>query len=1008
MFADLCDSTARIAKADPEEAQNYIDRALRTMADAVDTYGGSVRRVQGDGVIGVFGAPIAQEDHALRACLAALAIQRRTLQALEQPGESPIRVRIGIHSGEVVLGSINDLLSAHQRMDGAPIHLGARLEAMAPPGGVLLTSATVRLLDAELDTRPLGPRTFRGFDQPLEVHELVLDSLRSAAGPLARRRDLSPMIGRRQTLAALRTAAERASKGRLRVLGLRGDAGIGKTRVVRQFCSEAPGLGFEISSMITRSYTNHLPYSALADLMRALMGLREDIDPQREREAARAAVAAWNAAGQCHADAVGELLDLGLAQPAWQALSPRQRNARIGDAFMWLIAERLRRGPLAIVVEDLFLADRDSQRMLESLWHKLEALPVLLCLSYRQDFAHRWADAPWFEEHLLGPLDPVEAKQMLGNLLGCDASLEPVIHTLIERADGNPFFLEQMSLTLVDSGSLIGSPGDYRYMGQNSEPPFTASVAAVICARVDRLSPNAKASLEAVAILNETVTAEILGAMLGIAAEAAAKNLRMCASAGLLTAISQTPGRAAEENPDLANEPYAFRHALVQEVVVATLTRPRRVLLHRAALVALRAWLGERAAARVSVLAHHAYLGELWVDAAQLCLTSMARSISRSANRDALETLKRGLDAARRIEDSATMLPLELALRSEALGALMPQGDFDGMFTHLERAQVVTRMLGDPRRQAAVGLQLAVLLWTRGKYQQSLDATIQAAAAAVAAGSRGAQMTAAQARLMLDHALGRYDSLVEQARRVETSFAVELSSRRIMPGWAILPSVNVKVFLADALGRMGDTVTAQQVCEQGYRELSEPEHAFSRSMVDFVQGGIWVRSGRYRDAIACLRQAIVFCKLHDIPTMAPCMVGLLAEALGRDGGSAEAIDLVERAIADKTYLFAGLYTEYYLRYGKGVALTQCGRHEEALAELNLARAHAVAYGQRGHEADALLALGEAAAAAGQIEQARSLLQAAETAATECSMQGVLAQARHLAAKLVPHGAPTDG
>ena len=1000
LFADLCGSTAQVSKADPEEAQAYLDQVLGTMADAVDTYGGSVHRLQGDGLVGLFGAPMAQEDHALRACLAALGIQRRTREQEAGDHGAPVRVRIGIHSGEVVVGSINDLLSSHHRLDGAAVHLTARLEQLAPPGGVFVSAATVRLLDGELETRPLGPQAIRGFEAPVDLHELVLDSQRSAAAPLARRRDLSPLVGRESALAALRTVAGRVQKGRMHVLGVRGEAGIGKSRVVTQFCDDARQIGFDVCAMTTRSYTNHVPYSALADLMRALMGLRQDIDPQRERDAGRAAVAAWtDEEGQRHLAAATDLLDLGPLAPDWQSLTPSQRRQRIGEAFLWLIGQRLARRPLMMVVEDIFLADRDSQRMLELLWRRLEALPVLLCVTYRQDFVHRWGDAAWFEEFWIGPLAQGDMRHLTDSLLGRHESLEAVVPALIERADGNPFFLEQMSLTLVDTGGLVGSPGAYRFQGIDAELRVPASISAVIGARVDRLAPAAKASLEGMAILNEPVTAEVLGAMLGVRAEVAYQHLRQCCASGLLVASAEVAAADAPPHDGHGSSLFSFRHALVQEVVVAALTRPRRKLLHRAAFLALSARLGARANERAAVLAHHAYSGGAWVEAARHAAASMARSIARSANRDALRVLDLGLDAARRVDDEATMLASELALRTEALGALMPLGHFDAMFGHLERAQAITHQLSDQRGQAAVSLQLAVLFWTRGKYQQGLDAAATASMAAAAAGSRAAQMTAAQVQLMLNHGLGRYAMLVEQAADVERSFAAELGARRIMAGWATLPSVNVKVFLADALARMGDAAAGQAVCDLAYRELDAQDHAFSRLMIDFAQTSLWLRHGQHLQAVGRLREDLALCRQHDIPTMAPCFVGMLAEALGRDGQLDEARVLVEDTLADKSYLFAGLYSEFLLRFGLGVAYATVGSDAEALAQLGAAQAHAARYQQWGHEADARLALAEVTLRCGDMAAARTHLAAALAGASACGMRGVEQRAGALAEHL---------
>lgn len=1003
LFADLCGSTAHVARADPEEAQGFLDRALKTMAEAVETYGGSVRRLQGDGLVGLFGAPIAQEDHALRACLAALAVQRRTREQGAGEPEASTQVRIGIHSGEVVVGSINDLLTSHHRLDGAAIHLAARLEQLAPPGGVLVSGATVRLLDGELESRVIGLRPIRGFDQPVELHELVLESQRSAAAPLAKRRHLSPLVGREAILTAMHAVASRVANGSMRVLGVRGDAGIGKSRVVARFCVDARTMGFDVCGMTTRSYTNHLPYSALADLMRALMGLREDIDPERERDMAREAVASWGEAAQRHVPAAMDLLDLGTLPPEWLALTPGQRRARIGEALLWLIAGRLTDGPLLIVVEDVFLADRDSLRMLEGLWRKLDELPVLLCVTYRQDFVHRWADPVWFEEVWVAPLTQRDMEALATSLLGRHESLNAVVPMLIERADGNPFFLEQMSLTLVDTGGLMGSPGDYRFQGTDAELRVPASIAAVIGARVDRLPAAAKSTLEGMAILGEVVTAETLAAMLGAPADEVDLHLRLgCASGLLMQTGAVMQGDRPVGEVDAASSTgasVAFRHALVQEVVAAALTRPRRKLLHQAAFTALVARLGDRANERASVLAHHAYQGGFWMDAARFCAAAMVRSVARSANRDALRMLDTGLDAAQRVDDEPTRLACELVLRSEALGALWPLGHFDAMFVHLERAQAITEQMGDPKRQAAVSLQMASLFWVRGKAAQGLVAAQAAKAAALWAGSRGAQMTAAQLELMLHHGLGRYAEVVQQARDVERDFAVELGGRRIMPGWATLPLINVKVFLADALARMGDTVAAQAVCDLAYRELQAQDHAFSRTLVDFAQTSLWLRQGLHAQAIPLLRETLVSCRQHDIHTMTPCIVGLLAEALGRAGASDEAQAMVEQALADKSYLLAGLYSEFYLRFGWGVACATAQQHAQALAQFSAAQAHAARYEQWGHEADALLAMAEVAASAGDTSVALLHLEAARKAARACGMQGVAQRAQALSGQL---------
>jgi predicted ATPase/class 3 adenylate cyclase len=998
LFADLCGSTALVSKTDPEDAQVLLDQALKTMSEAVETYGGSVRRLQGDGIVALFGAPMAQEDHALRASLAALAIQRRMREAGPDGSPPESQVRVGIHSGEVVVGSINDLLTSHHRIDGAALHLAARLEQLAAPGHVLLSAATERLLDGKLPLKALGPHAIRGFERPVELFDLDPEAVGAAeAGPTTRR-ERSPLLGRQELLDRLQELAARVAAGRLCVLGLRGDAGIGKTRLVAQLGENLRNQGFDACAMSTRSYTSHLPYSALGDLMRALMGVDEQVDPQRGREAARQAMAAWGEAAQRHVPAAVDLLGLDAPSPDWLALTPRQRRNHMGEALLWLIASRLRQGPLMMVVEDVFLADRDSLRTFEFLARRIANLPVLLCFTYRLDFAHRWADTVWFEEQRVLPLTERDMHQLAEALLGHDASLKALLPTLMERADGNPFYLEQMCLNLIDTGALEGTHGHYRYAGGQAGPGLPASIAAVIGARVDRLPPAAKALLEAMAILNEVSTASTLALMLQAPETAVSEHLGLCWNASLLRPAGRLGGASRASAP--GDTPMTFQHALVQEVVAAALTRPRRRQLHQAAFRAMLAHLGPLAAEQAAVLAHHAHSGELWAEAARFAHLAMARSVARSANRDALRILDTGLDAVRHIDDEHTRLVSELDLRSEALGALWPLGHFDAMFAHLEQAQSITNRLDDPRRQAGVSLQQAVLHWGHGNPAQGLEAARAAQISALKAGSRGAQMAAAQVELMLCHGLGRYGELVARAQRLEDEFASELVAGRMMIGWATLPGINLLVFMADALTRLGEEEAAQRTCDRAYRELQQREHAFSRTLLDFSQASLWLRQGLFVPAVARLRETHALCRQNDLPTMTPCIVGLLAQALGHTGAADEARTLVEQALADKAYQIAGLYSEFFLHFGLGRAMAVAGMPDEALEHLLAARDYAERYQQWGHAADALLALGELALQHGQHASAREHLRRATEKAGLCGMRRVLQRAQELDAALV--------
>lgn len=986
LFADVCGSTEQVARFDPEEAQAFLDRALRLMTESVEHYGGTISQLLGDGLLALFGAPFALEDHALRACLAAIDIQRRARATIV--AGSPLALRVGIHSGEVLVGSTDHKFASHYRADGSTIHIAARLEQLAGPGTVLVSGATVRLAGEQVETVSLGPQAVRGVRGDIEVYEIVTHGQRSAAAPLARRRQMSRMVGRAPMIAALDAIADEVASGQRRAIALCGEAGIGKSRLLAEFCEALEDRGFAQKRVAANAYSSHISFAVVADLVRQLFGVATDADPALQREAVRAAVAGWGDEHRHRRAAVTDLLELGELPAEWQALTPGQRRKHLGDLVYWLVTRQLATHPLVIVVEDVFLADRDSERLIESLALRLENMPVLLCFTSRQDAKWRVIDAPWSTEHVVPPLDAADMTMLAREMLGDHPSLEGVVTVLVERADGNPFFLEQLAITLIDDGTLVGTPNAYVCESPAAPLSVPASIAAVVAARVDRLPAAAKASLEAAAILGEPATRATLAAMRNVPEDESGNHLQLAVSLGLMAA------------PDAADQPrYRFRHGLVQEVVVGALTRPRRKALHRAAYLALETQRADGSAERAAVLFDHAYHGEEWAAAAGLALTAMARSIARSANRDAGRVFDVGMDAVRKLGDDPQALPLELALCTASLGALLPLGRVDDCIVNLTRAEEIARQLGDARRQAAVALQLAVIRWTLGSYRLGLEAAADAAEAADAAGSRSVRMAACQARLMIHHGLGRYREAVDEARAVLRDYEPELGSMQVMHGWAVIAAINVKVFLADTLWRMDRMDEAQRLCDECYAELARNDHHFSRVLVDFVQGQLWFHAGRFEEAAGLYKQALDSCARNDMPTMYPVFCAFLGGAMARAGQPKEAIALLEKGVADKVYAAGGRYNAYYFPAAMAIAFAEAGRHADAVDAAQAAVAGAASYEQRGHQAEALYDLAEIEAMTGWPDLALNHYREASTLATEHAMHRLVRMAEQRIAQV---------
>ncbi|WP_454646993.1 adenylate/guanylate cyclase domain-containing protein [Bradyrhizobium liaoningense] len=948
LFVDLCDSTQLLQHSDPEEARNYLGKALDQLAEVVETYGGTVSQLLGDGLVALFGAPLAQEDHALRACLAALKMQRASLARHDVQGVASPRMRIGINSGEVLVGVVGQYGWSHYGADGKTIHLASRLEKLAPPGGILVSGATQRLVAQQIDTRSVGARSIRGLDEPIELHELVVETESSAAAPLTRKQRWAPLVGREESLRMLARDVEVVRNGDLRVIGLCGDAGIGKSRLIADWTAALASEGIEVCVSQARGYASTRAYNTAADLIASLAGLAPP-NVTDVQSAKLALIEAWPAEGADHLAAASDLLGLGAPDQAWLALNPVQRRRRIGEALLWLVRWRAQAGPFVLVLEDVFLADRESRRLFEALLPKLQGAPVLVCVSYRPDFDHQWRQAPWFAERMIDPLRDGEMLRLARALLGDDPSVLGVMSELVARADGNPFFLEQLVITLIDDGSLEGTPGAYRLQRPLGELRVPGSIAAVIGARTDRLPQAAKSALEAAAVLGDPITRDLIATMQAVDLARAEELLGLCVASGFLTGPEQTSG-------SLESHAFAFRHALVRDVVLGVLTRNRLKALHRQAFLALHAQPGAADADAAPALAHHSFKGEEWEQAAKFAIKSMARAISRSANQEALQLFERGIQAAQRVDGASTAQTLELALRLEAIGAMMALGQIDDIFSNMERAEAIAAQLNDQRARAAVSTETAVFLWMRGRFELGLRYASLGLEAARLAQRRYMMMAAHQTRLMHLHALGRYAEAAVEGNVLLSDYGPELSAHYVQPGWAAIPIINLYAFHASTLWRLGDGEAANALCAKAYEILSNINHPYSRLLIDTVQSQIWIEHEELDLAEPLMRMGLQQCMTHNVPTMLSVCTGVLGSALAHNGKAAEAVPMLEKGFADRIYDAAGPYGRTFMRVSLGVAYRNLGRLDEAIAVGRKAVEQAAE--EYGHQTEALYELAE--------------------------------------------------
>ena len=416
LFADLKGSTELIADLDPEAARQLLDPALHHMMEAVHRYEGTVNQVLGDGIMAIFGAPLAHEDHALRACYAALAMQaalRRYGEEVRRSHGLEMHMRVGLNSGEVVVRTISNDLHMDYSAVGQTTHLAARMEQLAPPGGIRLTAATLRLVDGLVQVQALGRFPVKGLPEPVEVFELTGASAVHRRLQAVAARGLTRFVGRQHELEALRQALEQAAAGHGQIVAIVGEAGVGKSRLVYEFTQSDVTRTWLVLEGGSVSYGKATPYFPVLDLLRRYMHLEERDEARTIRAKVTGHVLTLDAALQDIIPALLALLDVAPDDSPFLKLDPAQRRQRTLDALKRLLLRESQVQPLLLVFEDLHWIDAETQALLESLVGSLPTARLLLLVNYRPEYQHGWGSKTYYAQLRLDPLPPASAAEVL-------------------------------------------------------------------------------------------------------------------------------------------------------------------------------------------------------------------------------------------------------------------------------------------------------------------------------------------------------------------------------------------------------------------------------------------------------------------------------------------------------------------------------------------------------------------------------------------------------------------
>jgi len=715
LFADLKGSMELLADRDPEEARKILDPVLAHMMDAVHRYEGTVNQVMGDGIMALFGAPVAHEDHAVRACYAALRMQeaiRRYTEDVRRAHGVEVQIRIGLNSGEVVVRSVGSDLRMDYTAVGQTTHLAARMEQLATPGTIRLTANTLGLAEGYVAVKPLGRIPVKGLAEPPEAYELT------GAGPArtrleaSRTRGFTRFVGRAAEMDQLRSSAEEIRRGRGQLVAVVGEPGVGKSRLYYEFIHSHHTHGWLTLESGSVSYGKAAAYVPLTDLLRSYFRIENRDDVRAIRAKVTGHLLTLDEALTQAIAPVLWLLDALPEDSSFLALDPADRRRRTLAVIKSVLLRESQVQPLLVVFEDLHWIDSETQTFLDGLIESLPAAPILLAVNYRPEYQHVWGSKTYYRQLRIDALPPQSAEELLGSLVGQDASLNALKPLLIARTEGNPLFLEESVRTLVEVGAFAGGRGAYRLVKPLDTISVPPTVQAMLAARIDRLGVEDKRLLQAAAAVGKDVPFALLLAV----ADLDEDRLR-----GSLTRLQATEFLyEARLFPELE---YTFKHALTHEVAYGSLLNDRRRALHAALVSAIERLHADRLDEHVERLAHHARRGALHDEAVRYLRQAGYRAAARSAHREAVPLFEQALAVLGELPETPEILAQTIDTRIAHAASLIAMKGVASpeVGTFVLHTYELARRREDAGRLFAALWQLWLVTNGSGRYGEALE-----------------------------------------------------------------------------------------------------------------------------------------------------------------------------------------------------------------------------------------------------------------------------------------------
>ena len=694
LFADVKGSMELAESLDPEAFSRVMSRFFAILTEGVERFEGFVDKFTGDGIMALFGAPIAHEDHAQRACYAALHLRdeiARYASELKRAQGLSFSTRMGLNSGEVVVGTISDDLRMDYTAQGHTVGLAQRMENLAEPNTCFVSANTAALARGYFDLEDLGEFRVKGVANPMHVHRLNGMGSSRSRFDVSRSRGLSRFVGRASDLRTLEDALEQTAAGNGQVIGVVAEAGTGKSRLCFEFLERCRAKGMRVFEGRAVAHGRNIPFLPILDVFRSYFGIAAEDDELESRAKIAKHIAMLGTKYAETLALVCEFLGVGDPQNPAPRLDPEVRQRLLIGVIRQIIRSASAQQPTVTMIEDLHWLDAASAEFLEHMVDAREGSHSLLLLNFRPEFRAEWMQKSWYRQIPLTPLDERASGELLASLLGSDPSIQALTRPIHLRTSGNPFFIEEVAQNLLETGHLVGEPGNYRLATPTDRLDVPSNVKSILAARIDRLVEREKRLLQTASVIGKDFSEPLLAAVAALSRdELKAALATLCRSEFI------------HEQALYPTIEYAFKHPLTQEVALGSLLSERRQKIHRTLAEAVERQDPEHLDEKAALLAHH------WEEAGEMLTAAQwhGRAAQWAGLTNATEALRHWQSARRLLRDApqtTETVQLGVAACAGALGLSWRLGTPEKEITEVfEEGLKLARASSDITAQAAL------------------------------------------------------------------------------------------------------------------------------------------------------------------------------------------------------------------------------------------------------------------------------------------------------------------